>query len=862
MVEARTLQFQQEQIASGNIVQGRVEQFSQTQKKKEVEAEAKYQAALKSQEQARIDAANASRARAYNYQKAKDLADRYFAGDTIQGSEYLRLDPEARAIYRDMTRGYAQHTPSGTVQVEGIGGFSVAPELQKDFATKYQSKGYKVETEKYIYPAPALTNNLSKDEVVIDYEGYSVARERQAPFILNRLGREQTALKKEQEKYYKVDKVVKQNNDLLFNPFVRKANIFLGTQFDKAYEFTKGSAKESWDLFYTNSGLRNLSNKQKQSESYKKSIKAKEEREEFYFKRREKLKEDTGLDFETFGKSIASPISFGISNLGTTFPKAKERLGVYFEKNPEQLIFTKLGLGAADWLAVGKLFPKVGKLPEEVRVRPLAKIKEPKTEGFDFKKLDSNTFIFKEKIRAPRRFAYYSKPSQEGGIIFGKEIKKTYSKPRTYEQEGLAVYDNEGFIVGKSILKDVKKPNVQEGYLLYGKSEIKDFEKLTIDKQLKSLLGKDRIKSIGNKSIALGSEKEQFFEGAINTVKIARVRGKKVTDTTDNFVDDLGIIRIKKPMMEMNIQTKNFNGRRLTRAEIKGVQRKIGEGDLGETFAYKFASKDVTFPTSRPRRYPTTKGFSFIQREAPPKFNDFFKDTIQKTTTKRLELDVVGRQVSKSVANTLPRPKPVSRNKSSKQILSNQYKPTVAQSAFYGKGTYERTESSTSILSPSKTSLDLRQSYSTILRSSPQSIVRVQQKESSGMKEQLINLELTRQLENTRQVELVRQQPRLKEQLRSSTLQAFKMPTPTRPSITPRVRPPRIPTPRTPRVVKPKFNFKLKSPKLKSIFAKKQRDSFDKYTPSYSALALNIRSKKKPTRTKGGYFFGFRPILD
>jgi hypothetical protein len=122
-------------------------------------------------EQTAIDKYNQSQK---DYDSAASLANVYIRGGTVKGSEFLRLNTESKRLYKQMIKGYGgTYTGGDTVQVEGVGGVSIAPELQDEYATRQAGRGYTVTTDKYIYPG---AKTVKYDENVLgSYYQQSIA---------------------------------------------------------------------------------------------------------------------------------------------------------------------------------------------------------------------------------------------------------------------------------------------------------------------------------------------------------------------------------------------------------------------------------------------------------------------------------------------------------------------------------------------------------------------------------------------------------------------------------------------------------------------------------------------------------------
>jgi hypothetical protein len=1019
---ARTLQFQQEYISTGKIQPGRVEQTVQQQIKQKKEIEKK-QISLREQQQKGIDDKQRELAQQQrDYESAQSLANVYLMGGTIKGSEYLRLNPQARRYYNQITKGYGG-TPGGTVQVSGVGGFSVAPQLQESFATKYAAKGYTVETPTKIYSTQTITPTLPKDELLIDYEGYSVARERQAPFVLGRLGREQTALKKQeglgQEVYtqmVKSSKPIIGGRDLIWTEPVKKINIFAGTSLVKGYEFTKKEGTKSFDILYGKSGLKARREKVKESESFKITEQKKEERESIFAGRRAKLKEATGADLELTGEKIASPFSSSIKGLGESFPKLKTSAGSYFEKRPEQLIFAKGLVIAGDWLTIGKMFPGSKKLPPEFRIKDLAKPKRKPVFEIDVAK---DKFVkFTRYQKEDRRFGYYTSPTQQGGILFGTPIKRTYTPPRIVKAKGdvlvksteedmfqiigagraevikgkpqgvikefyvgpgykkpagdfnlgkqlsekekmgllgkqyrkqgrgykAALINDDTQITGAEILTGSYKENKGKTTLLnlqkskirvletkigdipqgelYGFRSISkdatypkiagknikvkydisktDLPKTTIDKgilkegDLGQYLGKDnkiklakkgdeftylhelghskvrklleRPSSKNSKPLATRKEMKQFTKELEKkgVFKYYRKQGYKKYEVPEEFLVDVYAGRYTQPSGKLIKLYNKIRYPTITKLTNKVLSQPEFNYPAKDIIKAQSKGRDIItrkkriFVEKEPKSYQVTQGRSIVPKQLDEGSDIIYGSLKQKRT--RPPIEAIAQDTSLRLLKKYPtaRPKPSAKL----QLTPQSTKQSQASvSAFYGKGTYERTEGVQSVMPLTQMRTSLSPRLNTNLRSQSRTLTsevsstRLRQglRSNEAMDEALKNLNIQR--ETLRQSQIQRQA------LRTPTKLQFSFRTPGKTVTTPRVpKVPRIPR-RPTRIVRP-FRFKIKSPKPSTRKQKDRRETTTRYSPSFAATTLNIRSKQKPLRTKGGYFFGFRPVLD
>jgi hypothetical protein len=1016
---ARTLQFQQEQIASGNIPQGRVEQTVQQQIKQKREIEQKRVQTNQSElERQKALAANAREFQAF--ENAKRAWERGISSYWYKGEpEYKYLNE----LYK--SQGAWRPAPSrDEVYVKGEGGVSIAPELQESYITKKVGRGGTVETFNKIYspvPIPQATPTQPQDELLINYEGYSVARERQAPFVLNRLGREQTVLKKQQELDKQAYEVVKKSTtqsggNLLMNPTVKRINLFIGDKAEKAYDFTKQEGAKSFDILYGKSGLKARRERVTSSESYKISQEKKELSNELFISRRTKLKEATGIDLDETGKSLASPASTAFKNLGNAFPKLKTSAGIYFEKRPEQLLIGKGVLVAGDWLAIGKMIPTAKKLPSEFRIRDLAKPK--KKPEFEIDVAKDNFVKFTSYQKEPRRFAYYTSPTQQGGIIFGTPIKKTYSPPATVKATGAVLVktaEDDFFVIaggGKAeVIKGKPRGVIKQFYVGPGyKKPAGDFNlgKQLTEKQKRDLLGKQYRKQGRGYKAAMINEDAQITgaeiltgsyrvnKGKTTTLSLQKSRVKvletKVGDTAQGEVYgfrsiskdatypkiagknikikydiskqglpktkiDKGILRegdvgqylrrdnkiklakkgdeftylhelghSKVAKLEQRLNSKDSKPL-ITRKELKQFTKELEkkgvfkyykrrgykkyeapEEFLVDVYAsryikpsgkltklynkiryptitkvtnkflsqpeFNYPSKDIISAQSRgrdiitrkkrifvekePRRYQVTQGVSVVPRQV-----DEGRDIITgalKQKRSRPPVQALAQEVSTSLLNKYPAQKA----KASPKLKLSSPATKQAQasvSAFYGKGTYERTEGVQSVMPQTQIRTSLSPRLNTNLRSQARTLT--SEVSSTRLRQGLRSNEaLDTALRNLNaQRETLRQSQIQRQSLRTPTKLQFALRTPGKTTITPRV--PRQPrTPKRPtRIVRP-FRFKIKSPKPLTRKQKSRRETTTRYAPSFAASTLNIRSKQKPLRTKGGYFFGFRPIID
>lgn len=360
----------------------------------------------------------------------------------------------------------------------------------------------------------------------------------------------------------------------------------------------------------------------------------------------------------------------------------------------------------------------INRVNPEFRVKPLAPKQNPRSVGVDVVQLENNQIMFKEKIVIPRRMQTVN--TQLGDYFNLKPYRTTYSPQVTLIQESVTpmTISPEGDIIdgGLVMVHQIKpyKPSYTY-YQLRGGARIQDFANYKPEKpELVNKLFKNAGQSAKAGGLNYLKDNQELFTASIESREV--ITGK--TSSGQDYV-------------QIAFKFKG-DGKRITSSDIVGIQTKVAEFPETDVYTYKFVGEETTMPTMRPRTNQVTKGFSVVNKQTGSTSNIYIKDTVLKSNNNKAVLqatsDVFSKQAAKVKVKPVEQIKPVSKYspelkveskvspapvlRKSETIISipssdnSQQLLKPQQSAYYGQGTYEKTQEVASI-KPSETVRDL-----------------------------------------------------------------------------------------------------------------------------------------------------------
>lgn len=273
-------------------------------------------------------------------------------------------------------------------------------------------------------------------------------------------------------------------------------------------------------------------------------------------------------------------------------------------------------------------------------------------------------FKFTEQVIYPRRWQY-TQPRYAQWL--GLEPKRSLYSPQLkyfVDTSGTIKVSPKGEILPQSFFGGVKIQRISpsQDYFLLGKlsgksqlikepinyAELNIYQQRQIEELIKASRAAAKAETKANYGITIT---EPFFK-------------------SEAFISNLELRKFMKIKTEPGeLLGKMFlPGRTISRSQIFGWQRKILEGEKVDLFKYGFANRDITFPTMKPRQFPTTFGASLIKKEISPGEEPFKITMFPKGRTKTPwptaenlipKTEIISAQARKLTETRIPKPKPI-----------------------------------------------------------------------------------------------------------------------------------------------------------------------------------------------------------